>query len=365
MTGFLTRKAKIESEKSLGPFCFIYRRAEYKPIGPRKEDGTSSRSHAECEALIKEAKTVEDLKQVFYEGVDPGIRAKVWRMLFKYVPVKSGNEATILLQSRAEYKELCELYTETRFAQQNDSVVLDTIKLIRRDVLRTLPDSKVFRDPLVQRAMVRALMIYSIRHPSNLYSQGMNDILAPIFAVFLADYFGLTSDQLQTDPSPLERVKGDDWILMPEADAYNCFALLLSGMKANYVKGFEGVTESLKKMHLLISKADKELSSHLEKNEVEIFHFCFRWVFCLMLREVPLNLSIKLIDYYLVEEYPPSELCLYLALALLLRYSKKVKELQREQIIIYLQSLPTAEWGEQDIQLLVSEAYALRAYFNK
>lgn len=314
---------------------------------------------------MQNLKTIEDLKKRFYDGIDPLIRAKVWRLLFKYVPVKTGSEATILSQSRSEYKEFTENYTETRLSQQNDSVILETVKLIRRDILRTLPDSLIFRNGLVQKAMVRALTIYSIRHPSNLYSQGMNDILAPIFSVFLADYFGVTHSQLQSNPSILEKTKGDDWILTPEADAYHCFSLLLSGMKANYVKGFEGVTESLKKMKLLISKADKDLFIHLEKNEVEIFHFCFRWLFCLLLREVPLPLAVKLVDYYLVEEYPPNELCLYLALALLLRYSKKVKDLQREQIIIYLQSLPTQGWGEQDVQLLVSEAFTLRVFFNK
>ena len=42
------------------------------------------------------------------------------------------------------------------------------------------------------------------RHPSNFYSQGMNDILAPIFAVFLAEKFSLTYIELENSLREVE-----------------------------------------------------------------------------------------------------------------------------------------------------------------
>jgi hypothetical protein len=135
-------------------------------------------------------------------------------------------------------------------------------------------------------------------------------------------------------------------------------------MKENYLKGFDGATNLLKKFRNLVEKCDKELLILLEQNEVQVFHFGFRWIFCLLLREFPVFLSIKLIDYYLVEDINPGILCVYLSTALLLKFSYKIKAMHREEIIMFLQSLPTSAWGEQDIKLLVSEAFGLRSFFK-
>jgi hypothetical protein len=135
-------------------------------------------------------------------------------------------------------------------------------------------------------------------------------------------------------------------------------------MKENYLKGFDGATDLLKKFRTLIEKCDKDLISLLEQNDIQIFHFGFRWIFCLLLREFPVFLSIKLIDYYLVEDINPGYLCVYLSTALLLKFSFRIKSMRREEIMMFLQCLPTSDWGEQDIRLLVSEAFGLRSFFK-
>jgi hypothetical protein len=135
-------------------------------------------------------------------------------------------------------------------------------------------------------------------------------------------------------------------------------------MKENYLKGFDGATDLLKKFRNLVEKCDKDLLMLLEQNEIQVFHFGFRWIFCLLLREFPVLLSIKLIDYYLVEDINPGILCVYVSTALLLKFSYKIKLMKREEIIMFLQNLPTAGWGEQDIRLLVSESFGLRNYFK-
>ena len=55
--------------------------------------------------------------------------------------------------------------------------------------------------------------------------------------------------------------------------------------------------------------------------------FAFRWVFCLLMREFPIHLSIKLMDYYLTEEMYPSEFCVYIVLALIMRFSYQMKNM--------------------------------------
>lgn len=135
-------------------------------------------------------------------------------------------------------------------------------------------------------------------------------------------------------------------------------------MKQNYLKGFDGVNELLKRFRTLIEMCDSELLRQLEANEIQLIHFAFRWILCLLLREFPINLAIRLVDYYLTEDAPPSELCLYLAATLFLKFSFKLKTLRKEQIVMYLQNLPTSTWGEQDIRMLVSEAFTLKSLYK-
>lgn len=81
---------------------------------------------------------------------------------------------------------------------------------------------------------------------------------------------------------------------------------------------------------------DRKLYDHFEQNGLELLSFAFRWVFCLLLREFPMHLSIKLMDYYLVEELYPNELCVYLILTLLMRFSYDLKQLHKEKLIMFL-----------------------------
>jgi hypothetical protein len=78
-----------------------------------------------------------------------------------------------------------------------------------------------------------------------------------------------------------------------EADAYFCFTYFLSSMKENYVKGYKGVINDLEVVKKIVQIGDKELETHFAQNNVQFFHFGFRWIFCLLLREFPITLSIK------------------------------------------------------------------------
>ena len=69
-------------------------------------------------------------------------------------------------------------------------------------------------------------------------------------------------------------------------------------------------------------------------------------------------------DFYLSENMVPNELAVYLIAVLLFKFSTTLKKLQNEQNIIFLQNLPTHDWGREDVKLLVSEAVAVKALFN-
>ncbi len=48
-------------------------------------------------------------------------------------------------------------------------------------------------------------------------------------------------------------------------------------------------------------RIDEPVAAHLEKEGVEFLQFAFRWVNCLLLRELPFHLALRLWDTYLAE----------------------------------------------------------------
>jgi len=71
--------------------------------------------------------------------------------------------------------------------------------------------------------MIRMLLVYSIRHPANFYSQGMNDILAPIFAVFAAEVFEQCFLWIENNIPTVFAGLTEAKLQNAEADAYFCF----------------------------------------------------------------------------------------------------------------------------------------------
>ena len=61
---------------------------------------------------------------------------------------------------------------------------------------------------------------------------------------------------------------------------------------------------------------------------------------------------------------PPNELAVYLISVLLFKYSLKLKKLKMEQNVMFLQNLPTTDWGTQDIKIWASEAYSVKMLLN-
>ena len=170
------------------------------------------------------------------------------------------------------------------------------------------------------------------------------------------------------------------------------------------------------------------MAAHLEKEGLQFIQFAFRWVNCLLLREVPFALGVRLWDTYLSEgcakwaarccravstslwhgarwhyqsqgSPPPcrsqfKDFLAYTLAAFLLRcgfcklvcdvrgwapsagshpqlcppavcsWSEQLKQLEFQELIMFLQKPATAAWGEKDIELVLSRAYMWRASFK-
>lgn len=55
---------------------------------------------------------------------------------------------------------------------------------------------------------------------------------------------------------------------------------------------------------------------------------------------------------------------IYVCASFLVRWSKQLKLLDFQEIIIFLQALPTKDWLEKDIELVLSEAFMWKSLFH-
>ncbi|GAA5855994.1 hypothetical protein JCM8547_002929, partial [Rhodosporidiobolus lusitaniae] len=143
-----------------------------------------------------------------------------------------------------------------------------------------------------------------------------------------------------------------------EADSFWCLSKLLDGIQDNYIFAQPGIVRIVGKMEGLCARVDAPLAAHLQAEGVQFIQFAFRWVNCLLMRELSVRNIVRMWDTYLAEGGDAfSEFHLYVCLAFLVRWSERLREMDFQSIIIFLQSLPTQDWTDKDTELLLSEAF--------
>ena len=65
----------------------------------------------------------------------------------------------------------------------------------------------------------------------------------------------------------------------------------------------------------------------MEAEGLEFLQFSFRWVNCLLLREIPFHLGLRLWDTYLAEGPRMKEFLIYVLAAFLLTWEKDLKQM--------------------------------------
>lgn len=80
----------------------------------------------------------------------------------------------------------------------------------------------------------------------------------------------------------------------------------------------------MQKIRNVIEKLDPELEKHFRAEEVDFFQFAFRMVICLLVREFPMHLSIRLMDTYIADHEGLNVLHIYVCAALILKFSSRL-----------------------------------------
>ncbi|VDO80236.1 unnamed protein product [Schistosoma curassoni] len=150
-----------------------------------------------------------------------------------------------------------------------------------------------------------------------------------------------------------------------EADVFWCTSHLLDTIQDNYTFAQPGLQNNVKMLASLIERIDTKLYQHFIQNDVEFLQFAFRWMNNLLIRELPLRCIIRLWDTYMSENSGFSNFHVYVCAAFLLQFSNDLcREQDFQGIMLLLQHLPTFHWTDENIKLVLAEAFRLHSLFN-
>lgn len=131
-----------------------------------------------------------------------------------------------------------------------------------------------------------------------------------------------------------------------------------------YTAGQPGIQRCLQQQSDLLASVDSVLSKHFEAEGISMHQFAFRWVNCMLIREVPFQVSIRLWDTYLAEGTRFGDFLPYACCAFLLFWSRQLKKMDFQNMILLLQRTPTSEWGTKELEIVLSHAHMLRNSFD-
>ncbi|KAG0274120.1 GTPase-activating protein [Linnemannia exigua] len=297
------------------------------------------------------------LRKLSWSGVPTAIRPIVWQLLVGYLPCNSDRRNVALERKRKEYQDGVQ-QTFARGIEGLDQTIWHQVFI---DVPRTNPKMALFQNQTTQRCLERILYCWAIRHPASSYVQGINDLVTPFFLVFLTAYIEEDQDPESYDISLLP----PEILSAIEADSYWCLSKLLDGIQDNFTHAQPGIQRQIVKLRELICRIDAPLAAHLQSEHVEFIQFSFRWMNCLLMREVTLQHTIRMWDTYLTEHpHGFSEFHLYVCAAFLTKWSAELMRMEFQEIMLFLQDVPTDDWQEKEIELLLSEAFMWKSLFH-
>ena len=251
--------------------------------------------------------SLPELRAAAWSGIPEEVRAMTWQLLLGYLPTSSERRVGTLERKRKEYLDGVRQAFERSGnssatpgkARGLDETIWHQISI---DVPRTNPHLELYGYEATQRSLERILYVWAVRHPASGYVQGINDLVTPFWQVFLASYIGDSDIESGMDPGQLPKPVLD----AVEADSFWCLTKLLDGIQDNYIFAQPGIQRQVAALHDLTARIDTPLAKHLEQEGVEFIQFSFRWMNCLLMREISVKNTIRMWDTYMVNRQPSS-----------------------------------------------------------
>ena len=280
--------------------------------------------------------SLSDLRASAWSGLPEEVRAVAWQVLLGYLPTSSERRVATLERKRREYLDGVKKAFEksnsgllspvsgrakSAYSQGRSRGLDENVwHQISIDVPRTSPHIELYGYEATQRSLERILYLWAIRHPTSGYVQGINDLVTPFWQVFLGTYITDIDVESGMDPGQLPKSVID----AVEADSYWCLTKLLDGIQDNYIVAQPGIVRQVGALRDLVHRIDGTVAKHLENEGVEFMQFSFRWMNCLLMREVNIRCTIRMWDTYMAEEQGFSEFHLYVCAAFLVKWTEQL-----------------------------------------
>lgn len=300
---------------------------------------------------------LERLRELAWSGVPPYMRPTVWKLLLGYAPPNSDRREGVLRRKRLEYLDCVAQFYDIPDTERTDEEIT-MLRQIAVDCPRTVPDVSFFQQAQVQKSMERILYTWAIRHPASGYVQGINDLVTPFLVIFLSEYLEGSVDNWSLSDLSTEKIS------YLEADCYWCLTKLLDGMQDHYTFAQPGIQRLVFKLKELVRRIDEPVSRHMEEQGLEFLQFAFRWFNCLLIREIPFHLISRLWDTYLAEGDALPDFLVYIFASFLLTWSDKLQKLEFQEMVMFLQHLPTENWTHLELEMVLSRAFMWHSMFN-
>eukprot|EP00922_Rhytidocystis_sp_ex-Travisia-forbesii_P072369 GHVS01107897.1.p1 GENE.GHVS01107897.1~~GHVS01107897.1.p1 ORF type:complete len:376 (+),score=60.16 GHVS01107897.1:228-1355(+) len=316
--------------------------------------------------LEEESLDLGVLKELLWSGAPEeaaaaGLRAEAWQILLGYLPLSKERREAAAYRKRVEYSELLKAYYEKEVKSDTEQKLL---RQIRVDVPRTLPGSRLFSHARTQLMMERALYTWAVRHPASGYVQGINDLITPFIACFCWRYCNGQTGTSYLDSIDLAQLS-DEQLNDVEADSYWCLSKVLGHIQDNYTFGQPGIQRSVVRLKDIVKRVDEPLYNHLQQQGLDFLQFSFRWMNCLLMRELPMCCVVRLWDTYIAEQAEGFAVFhVYVCAVFLVYWSNQLKMMDFQQMMVFMQNFPTAKWTVQEMETLLAEAFVLKSLFH-
>jgi len=127
----------------------------------------------------------------------------------------------------------------------------------------------------------RILFLYAKLNPGQGYVQGMNEVIGPLYYV------------LASDPRSEYREHA-------EPDCFFLFTLLMAEIRDFFIRSLDeaqsGIKFMMERLGNLLRSVDFDLWKHLERQELKLHYFAFRWLTLLLSQEFPLPDVVRIWD---------------------------------------------------------------------
>lgn len=309
--------------------------------------------------LSSENVDLKALRQLCWNGIPPQYRTISWQLMLGYMPTNKSRRDAAITRKRKEYADAVTMYFNVSDSDRTTQEG-EIHRQILVDLPRTSPHTPLYQQAPIQRCMERILYIWSVRHPASGYVQGLDDLLTPLIYICLAPYVKdadvLRCDVASISPSILTDV---------EADTYWCLTKLLDSIQDHYTFSQPGLQRMVLRLEDLIHRLDNDLHSHIIEQGVQYIQFSFRWMNCLLLRELPLRTILRVWDTYLAEDQGGFEnFHVYVCVVVMKTFQEKLITMDFQELLMFLQDIPTSSWTESDVEPILSQAYILSTLFE-